>query len=111
MILYTIFLKGENIMAKQWSKVIPLEEGHITVSEVIINAENNNWDLAEINYVPSKNVQNSVNPHPILEPINSDVLASYVEAVPEYYVSLLIDDKSISLKEKEQILNKILGKK
>mgnify|MGYP001309370573 FL=1 len=44
MILYTIFLKGENIMAKQWSKVIPLEEGHITVSEVIINAENNNWD-------------------------------------------------------------------
>ena len=94
-------------MAKQWSKVIPLEEGHITVSEVIINAENNNWDLAEINYVPSKNVQNSVNPHPI----NSDVLASYVEAVPEYYVSLLIDDKSISLKEKEQILNKILGKK
>ena len=110
MILYTIFLKGENIMAKQWSKVIPLEEGHITVSEVI-NAENNNWDLAEINYVPSKNVQNSVNPHPILEPINSDVLASYVEAVPEYYVSLLIDDKSISLKEKEQILNKILGKK
>ena len=110
MILYTIFLKGENIMAKQWSKVIPLEEGHITVSEVIINAENNNWDLAEINYVPSKNVQNSVNPHPILEPINSDVLASYVEAVPEYYVSLLIDDKSISLKEKEQILNKILGK-
>lgn len=98
-------------MAKQWSKVIPLEEGHITVSEVIINAENNNWDLAEINYVPSKNVQNSVNPHPILEPIDSDVLASYVEAVPEYYVSLLIDDKSISLKEKEQILNKILGKK
>ena len=97
-------------MAKQWSKVIPLEEGHITVSEVIINAENNR-DLAEINYVPSKNVQNSVNPHPILEPINSDVLASYVEAVPEYYVSLLIDDKSISLKEKEQILNKILGKK
>ena len=56
-------MKGENIMAKQWSKVIPLEEGHITVSEVIINAENNNWDLAEINYVPSKNVQNSVNPH------------------------------------------------
>lgn len=61
--------------------------------------------------MPSKNVQNSVNLHPILEPINSDVLASYVEAVPEYYVSLLIDDKSISLKEKEQILNKILGKK
>ena len=98
-------------MTKQWSKVIPLEEGHITISEVVINAGDNTWDLAELNYVPSKKVQNRVNPHPVIEPINSDVLASYVETVPELYLSSLIDDNHRTSKDKEEILNEILGKK
>lgn len=98
-------------MADKWSKVIQLKEGEITISEVVVNADNKTWDLAELNYIPSEKLQNRVNPHPVIEAVSSDALAPYVEAVPELYLSSLLDDDKISSSDKDKILNEILGKK